>query len=108
VSFQRNDRYWRVSVIDNGPGIPQSFRGEVFKKFAQADATDRRKQGGTGLGLSISKAIIDRLGGHIGFDSEPGIRTCFYFELPMMQPYWSAEAGAERFAAETEFRLPAE
>ena len=108
VSFARNDRYWRVSVNDAGPGIPASFRGEVFKKFAQADATDRRKQGGTGLGLSISKAIIDRLGGRIGFDSEPDVRTCFYFELPMMQPHWSAKAGAERFAADTELRLPAE
>jgi len=108
VSYERKGRYWRVSVTDSGPGIPESFRNEVFKKFAQADATDRRKQGGTGLGLSISKAIIDRLGGRIGFDSEPGVRTCFYFELPMMQPYWSAEAGAERFAADTELRLPAE
>ena len=108
VSFARNDKYWRVSVTDNGSGIPASFRGEVFKKFAQADATDRRKRGGTGLGLSISKAIIDRLGGRIDFESDPDVRTCFYFELPMMQPHWSAKAGAERFTADTELRLPAE
>jgi PAS domain S-box-containing protein len=108
VETLRDEAYWCVRVTDNGPGIPESFRDDVFKKFAQADATDRRKRGGTGLGLSISKAIIDRLGGRIGFESEPGVRTCFYFKLPMMQPHWTAEAGAERFAADTEFRLPAE
>ncbi len=104
----RNDGYWRVSVTDNGPGIPASFRGEIFKKFAQADASDRRKRGGTGLGLSISKAIIDRLGGRIGFDSQPGVRTRFYFDLPMMQPHWGVEKGAERIVTSAGLAAPAE
>lgn len=108
VETERNEGYWRVRVTDSGPGIPESFRSEVFKKFAQADATDRRKRGGTGLGLSISKAIIDRLGGRIGFDSEPGVRTCFYFELPMMQPHWAVEAGGERIVASTGLQPAAE
>ena len=108
VATVSNEGYWRVCVTDSGPGIPDSFRGEVFKKFAQADATDRRRQGGTGLGLSISKAIIDRLGGRIGFDSEPGIRTSFYFELPKMQPYWTLETGGERIVASTGLQASAE
>ncbi len=108
VAYGRNDGYWRVSVTDNGPGIPAAFRGDVFKKFAQADGSDRRKRGGTGLGLSISKAIVDRLGGRIGFDSQPGVRTCFYFELPVMQQHWSAEAGAERFVTSAELPAPPE
>jgi PAS domain S-box-containing protein len=108
VEIVRNDGYWRVEITDNGPGIPESFRDEVFKKFAQADATDRRKRGGTGLGLSISKAIIDRLGGRIGFDSEPGVRTCFYFELPMMQPHWGVEKGGERIVTSAGLSAPAE
>ncbi len=108
VEVVRNDGYWRVTITDNGPGIPESFRDEVFKKFAQADATDRRKRGGTGLGLSISKAIIDRLGGRIGFDSEPGVRTCFYFDLPMMQPHWGVEKGAERIVTSAGLSAPAE
>ena len=99
VETVRNEAYWRVMVTDNGSGIPESFHPEVFKKFAQADASDRRKRGGTGLGLSISKAIIDRLGGRIDFESDPGIRTCFYFDLPMMQQHWGVEAGAERIMA---------
>jgi PAS domain S-box-containing protein len=108
VETLRNERYWRVSVTDNGPGIPESFRGEVFRKFAQADATDRRKRGGTGLGLSISKAIIDRLGGRIGFDSEPDVETCFHFELPVLQQHWGIEAGGERIVASTGLRPSAE
>ncbi|HSN51858.1 MAG TPA: PAS domain S-box protein [Woeseiaceae bacterium] len=108
VATVSKDGYWRVCVTDYGPGIPESFRGEIFKKFAQADATDRRRRGGTGLGLSISKAIIDRLGGRIGFDSEPGVRTCFYFELPKMQPHWTVEAGGERIVASTGLQASAE
>ncbi len=108
VDTVRNEGYWRVSVTDNGPGIPHSFRSEVFKKFAQADATDRRKRGGTGLGLSISKAIVERLGGRIGFDTEPDVQTCFYFELPVLEQHWGIEAGADRIVAGTVFQPSAE
>jgi PAS domain S-box-containing protein len=85
VTTEEAGDYWRVSVVDNGPGIPESFRNKIFGKFAQAEGPERRKPGGTGLGLSICKAIVDRLGGRIGFDSEPGVRTSFYFELPVME-----------------------
>ena len=108
VASVSKDGYWRICVTDYGPGIPESFRGKVFRKFAQADATDRRRRGGTGLGLSISKAIIDRLGGRIGFDSQPGVRTCFYFELPKMQPHWTIEAGGERIVASAGLQASAE
>jgi PAS domain S-box-containing protein len=85
VVTEAADDYWRVSVVDNGPGIPESFRDKVFGKFAQASGSEQREVGGTGLGLSICKAIVDRLGGRIGFESEPGVRTSFYFELPVME-----------------------
>jgi len=85
ISVQQQESYWRISVVDHGPGIPESFQKNIFSKFAQASGSDRRKGGGTGLGLSICKAIIDRLGGRIGFASERGVRTSFYFELPVMR-----------------------
>ncbi len=75
----------RVSVSDQGPGIPQEFRDRIFEKFAQADSSDSRQRGGTGLGLSISKAIVEKHGGRIAFETVPGARTCFYFDLPEWQ-----------------------
>jgi signal transduction histidine kinase len=73
----------RVSVIDNGPGIPAEFHDRMFQRFAQADASDRRAKGGTGLGLSICRSIVQAHGGSMAFTSEPGVRTEFYFELPI-------------------------
>jgi signal transduction histidine kinase len=73
----------RVAVTDSGPGIPEAFRGRIFEKFAQADGSDTRKKGGTGLGLSICRAIVERLGGTIGYETAAGQGTVFYFELPL-------------------------
>lgn len=72
----------RVEVRDHGPGIPDEFRERIFQKFSQADSTDSRQKGGTGLGLYISQVIVERLGGTIGFETEEGVGTTFYFELP--------------------------
>lgn len=72
----------RITVADNGPGIPQAFRDRIFGKFAQADSSDTRQKGGTGLGLSIAREIVTRLGGSISFDSEPGEGTAFHVDLP--------------------------
>jgi signal transduction histidine kinase len=71
-----------ISVHDRGPGIPPEFRDRIFERFAQADATDARTKGGTGLGLSISKAIVEKHGGRLRFESQPG-STTFSFELPL-------------------------
>ncbi|WP_041675449.1 HAMP domain-containing histidine kinase [Ramlibacter tataouinensis] len=72
----------RVGVADHGPGIPEEFRGRIFERFTQADSSDRRQKGGTGLGLNICRSIIQAHHGRIDFDSEPGVRTEFWFELP--------------------------
>jgi len=82
IAVARLGERLRVEVADHGPGISDDFRKRIFQKFSQADATNARKEGGTGLGLSISKAIIERLGGQIGFFSEPGKGSTFYLELP--------------------------
>jgi PAS domain S-box-containing protein len=73
----------RVEVRDHGPGIPAQFRDRIFQKFSQADSSDTRQKGGTGLGLAISKELIERMRGSVGFESEEGRGSCFYFELAL-------------------------
>jgi len=72
----------RINVTDQGPGIPEHFRDKVFGKFCQADASDSRQKGGTGLGLSIVKAIMEKHGGEVGFDTEIGRGTTFHVTFP--------------------------
>lgn len=57
------DRRYRISIEDRGSGIPDSFRGRIFGKFAQADGSDTRQKGGTGLVLVKSRASLDQLVG---------------------------------------------
>ncbi len=73
----------RVSVSDHGAGIPDDFKPRIFEKFAQAEHSNTGKAAGTGLGLAISKAIIEQMGGTIGFESVVGQGTTFYFDLPV-------------------------
>ena len=75
----------RIAVSDQGSGISEEFRGQIFQKFAQADSSDTRKKGGTGLGLSITKAIVEQMGGRIGFESKPNVLTTFWIEFPVWQ-----------------------
>jgi len=82
VAVTREDGRLRVAVADHGPGIQEEFLDRIFQRFSQADASDARQKGGTGLGLSISKAIVERLGGEIGFTTGRGKGATFYFFLP--------------------------
>lgn len=78
---QKNDKAC-ISIRDQGKGIPEEFQQRIFQKFAQADNSSTRSNGGTGLGLSISQAIIEKLGGSIGFETKINVGTTFYVELP--------------------------
>ena len=82
----------RLSVADQGPGVPEDFQGRIFSKFAQADASDTRRKGGTGLGLAISREIVERHGGRIWFESEPGRGAVFHVDLPSLHVGAAAEA----------------
>lgn len=74
--------YIRVTVEDNGIGIPYDKQQYIFEKFTQADNTSTRNKDGTGLGLAICKAIITEHQGKIWLESEEGKGTKISFTIP--------------------------
>ena len=72
----------RFSVKDTGVGISSEFSNRIFRSFNQENEDITRPYEGLGLGLSISKGLVELLGGTIGYNSEPGKGTEFYFTLP--------------------------
>jgi signal transduction histidine kinase len=86
ISIEVESKWVRVSVRDEGHGIPMHMQDHIFDKFTQLDGSDRRQQGGTGLGLAITRSLIERMGGRIHLRSRPGEGTTFFFELPLAEP----------------------
>ncbi len=72
----------KITVSDNGTGIPPEKQTKLFTKFYQADASLTREKGGSGLGLSICKGIVGAHGGRITLESTPGVGTKVTFSLP--------------------------
>jgi PAS domain S-box-containing protein len=82
VSLSGEGAHYLVSVEDSGPGIPENFRGMLFKRFARSRSAETSAMEGAGLGLAITKKIIESHGGRIGFRSELARGTTFYFTIP--------------------------
>jgi signal transduction histidine kinase len=70
---------WKVTVSDNGLGIPNAFQPQVFERHFRAhpDAAE-----GTGLGLAITRQVIEQGGGRLWFESEEGKGSAFHFTIP--------------------------
>jgi len=70
------------SVTDTGIGMDDEQMGRIFQSFTQADSSITRQYGGSGLGLVISQRLVEKMGGKILTESEPGKGSCFHFTLP--------------------------
>ena len=72
----------RFKCEDTGIGMSESFQKTIYEPFAQEKAGARTVYGGTGLGMPITKSLVEKMGGTISFESEQGVGTTFYIELP--------------------------
>ncbi len=84
ITAVRLEQSIEVRVTDAGRGIPKEMQETIFEPFRQVKASDGTEKGGTGLGLPICKHIVERHGGIISVESEPGKGTTFWFRIPVV------------------------
>jgi signal transduction histidine kinase len=78
IDIKPNGEDIAIAVVNEGVGVPESDREKLFKRFGRLS----QDNGSTGLGLYICRELVTKMNGSIGFESEPGKRTSFWFALP--------------------------
>ena len=78
IEIKPNSEDIAITVVNEGVGVPESDREKLFKRFGRLS----QDNGSTGLGLYICRELVSKMNGSIGFESEPGKRTSFWFALP--------------------------
>jgi len=83
MSLEKRGQNLYFKIEDNGVGIPKEDQKYIFQKFFRSENVLKYQTQGSGLGLYISKTIIKRSGGKIGFKSQEGVGSTFWFTLPI-------------------------
>jgi len=83
IKATKDGKFLKVSVKDNGIGIPPAFHEKIFAKFQQVDSSYSSKQGSTGLGLTITKELVSLHGGKIILESKLNKGSTFIFTIPI-------------------------
>jgi signal transduction histidine kinase len=92
LSSQREEQGIHVSMQDQGIGIAEEAKKDIFAPYSRIDAEKTRYIQGTGLGLSVAHEIINRHGGTIWVESSPGEGSTFHFCLPQMEAGFSVSS----------------
>jgi light-regulated signal transduction histidine kinase (bacteriophytochrome) len=79
VSAEKKEEEWIFSIRDNGMGIEPQYFERIFILFQRLHAGEKYR--GTGIGLALCKRVIQRMGGRVWVESEPGKGSVFYFTL---------------------------
>ncbi len=83
LRVRRRDANAVVEVVDQGPGIAPEHQQKIFERFYRVDKARSRASGGAGLGLAIARWAIERQGGHVELESEPGRGSLFRIVMPL-------------------------
>jgi len=83
IKLEKIEKTVRFHIRDTGVGIPQPDQKYIFQKFFRSENALKYQTQGSGLGLYIAKAIVEKSGGTIGFESEEGRGSVFWFTLPI-------------------------
>jgi len=83
IALKKDGKNMRLSISDTGVGIPRQDQKYIFQKFFRSENAMKHQTQGTGLGLYIAKSIIEKSEGKMGFESQEGSGTTFWFILPI-------------------------